>query len=615
MCGITGFISPEFNKDHLLKMTSSLKHRGPDADGYFFDENSRIGLGHRRLSILDLSEGANQPMTSHCGRFIVVFNGEIYNYQEVLKKIDRKWRTSSDTEAVVEAFVEYGNDFVNHLNGMFAIAIWDKREKKISLFRDRIGIKPLLYYYDGDTFAFASELKALLTLELPKTINLDAVKDYFFLEYIPQEQTAFKNYYKLKPGHFLTIKEGQSPQITQYYNVIDKITDTPNLSDKQAKETLKEKLSDSIQLRQISDVPIGSFLSGGTDSSLICSVFQETSKQPIETFNIGFDVREYDESEYALKVAKHLKTKHHYHLVTDAKAKENIDNIVDYYDEPFAVPSVIPSILLARKTKENVTVALSGDGGDELFMGYGYYNWYSRIEKLKKIGGSAGIKLISSILKQTNNKNKRASRVMDIPDFNNSWLHIWSQEQYMFTEKEISKLFNTSYKHTTLLRDWQEIDELSIGAFEKISLFDIKNYLASDLLHKVDIASMASGLELRVPFLDHNLVEYSLNLPRNMKVRDGEQKYLLKKILSDYLPEELVYRQKWGFPAPVGHWLQTDLSYLIEKYLNKQLIDQMGIFNYSFIENLVKEFRSGSDFHFKRIWAIIVFNMWYQKWA
>ena len=615
MCGITGFVSSEFNKTHLAKMTDCLKHRGPDADGYFFDQNSRIGLGHRRLSIIDLSQTANQPMNSHCGRYIVVFNGEIYNYQEISRGIDRQWRTSSDTEVVVEAFVEYGNDFVNHLNGMFAIAIWDKQENKISLFRDRIGIKPLLYYYDGDTFAFASELKALLALELPKIINLEAVKDYFFLEYIPQEQTAFKNYYKLKPGHFLTIKKGGSPKITQYYNVLEKLTDAQDVDEKQAKETLKEKLSDSIQLRQISDVPIGAFLSGGTDSSLICSIFQDTSDQQIETFNIGFDVPEYDESEYASKVAKHLNTKHHYHLVTDAEAKKNIDIILDFYDEPFAVPSVIPSLLLSGKTKEKVTVALSGDGGDELFMGYGYYNWHSRIEKIKKFGGSAGVKVISSILKQTNNKNKRASRVMDIPDFNNSWLHIWSQEQYMFTEKEISKLFDTSYKHTALLKDWREIDDLPIAAFEKISIFDTKNYLANDLLHKVDIASMASGLELRVPFLDHNLVEHSINLHRNMKVREGEQKYLLKKMLSDYLPKELVYRPKWGFPAPVGHWLQTDLSYLIEKYLNKQLIDQMGIFNYSFVANLVNEFRSGSDFHFKRIWALIIFNMWYQKWA
>ena len=240
MCGITGFIASQFNRDHLKKMTDSLKHRGPDAEGYFFDENTRVGLGHRRLSIIDLSNAANQPMTSHCDRYIVVFSGEIYNYKDVSKKLDRNWKTSSDTEVVLEAFVEYGNDFVNHLNGMFAIAIWDKKEKKISLFRDRIGIKPLLYYYDEVSFAFASELKALLTLELPKKINLDAVKDYFFLEYIPQEQTAFKNYYKLKPGHFLTVKEGQSPKITQYYNVLDKLTGSENIDEQQAKEILKE---------------------------------------------------------------------------------------------------------------------------------------------------------------------------------------------------------------------------------------------------------------------------------------------------------------------------------------------------------------------------------------
>jgi asparagine synthase (glutamine-hydrolysing) len=614
MCGITGFISSEFDRSHLLKMTTTLQHRGPDADGYFFDELKSIGLGHRRLSILDLSEAANQPMTSHCGRYTMVYNGEVYNFKEIANTLMREWRTNSDSEVILEAFVEHGVDFVNQLNGMFAIAIWDLKEQKLYLFRDRFGIKPLLYYYDGDTFSFASELKALLSLDLPKILNKEAVKDYFFLEYVPREQTIFKNYFKLKPGSYLEIKQGEGIKIKSYYKLLDKFKVEESISEEKALEGLKKHLTNAIQLRKVSDVPIGSFLSGGTDSSLICSIFQEISKQPIETFNIGFDVTEYDESVYATQVAKHLKTNHHYQLVTDKEAKINVEQIVASYDEPFAVPSVIPTAILSKETRKNVTVALSGDGGDELFMGYGYYNWYERIEKVKKIAGKSGVKLAVSLLNKTNNKGKRASRVMDIPDFENSWLHIWSQEQYMFTEKEISQLFSEPYTHQTTLENWKEIDSLPIHPFEKISLFDIQNYLANDLLYKVDIASMKSGLELRVPFLDHNLVEYAINLPLELKVKDGEQKYLLKKLLTDYLPKELVYRQKWGFPAPVGSWLQNDLSYLIDKYLSKEMVEEIGLFNHQFIEKLVAEFRAGSDYHFKRVWALICFNMWFKKW-
>ena len=615
MCGITGFFAPNLTRDHLEKMNKSLKHRGPDAEGYFLDEKLTIGLGHRRLSIIDLSNQANQPMTSHCGRYVMVFNGEVYNFEQIKSQLKRSWKSKSDSEVILEAFAEFGVDFVHQLNGMFSIAIWDNIEKKLHLFRDRFGIKPLLYYFDGVSFAFASELKALLSLSFPRVLNREAVKDYFFLEYIPQNQTVFKNYFKLKPGQHLVIDEKKEIEIKTYYRLTDKLTEKEKGSEEVVKERFKEKLTKSIQLRKISDVPIGSFLSGGADSSLICSVFQEISNTPIETFNIGFDVAEFDESTYATKVAKHLNTKHHYHMVSEEIAKNKVASIVDYYDEPFAVPSVIPTTILSEQTKKNVTVALSGDGGDELFMGYGYYNWYTRIQKLRKIGGKFGVKAAAQLLKVSNNRGKRAGRVMDIPDFGNSWQHIWSQEQYMFTEKEITQLFSEPYKHISTHENWKAIDSLDIHPFEKISLFDIENYLANDLLHKVDIASMSAGLELRVPFLDHNLVEFAMNLPMEYKIKDGEQKYLIKKLLADYLPNELVYRKKWGFPAPVRHWMQSDLAYLIDNYLSKKMIDKIGLFNYSFIENLVREFRQGTFYHYKRIWALIVFNMWYEKWG
>ncbi len=615
MCGITGFISSELDNNNLLRMTNALKHRGPDAFGYYYDNILNIGLGHRRLSIIDVSEAGNQPMTSHCERYTMVFNGEVYNFNEIKKKLKRNWKSNSDSEVILEGFAEFGADFVSQLNGMFAIALWDKTEGKLYLFRDRFGIKPLLYFFDGKSFAFGSELKALLSLKFPRKLNREAVKDYLFLEYIPQDQTVFENYFKLKPGHFLVVDDKKKLEIKPYYQILDKLSDKNRRSEQEAKEELKEQLTQSIQLRKNSDVPIGAFLSGGADSSLICSVFQDVEKTPINTFNIGFDVAEFDESIYASKVADHLKTNHHYNLVSEQNAKHKIQAIIDQYDEPFAVPSVIPTTILSQITKENVTVALSGDGGDELFMGYGYYNWHHRIDKLRKFGGKFGVKVAAQILKSTNNRGKRAARVMDIPDFGMSWQHIWSQEQYMFHESEISELFSEPYKHTSTHENWKSINNLPINAFEKISLFDIQNYLANDLLHKVDIASMSSGLELRVPLLDHNLVEFAINLPIEHKVNQGEQKYLIKKLLEDYLPHDLIYRQKWGFPAPVGHWMQSDLAYLIDTYLSKQIIDQLGLFNYSFVEKLVKEFKQGSYYHYKRIWALIIFNMWYEKWG
>jgi asparagine synthase (glutamine-hydrolysing) len=614
MCGIAGFVFSKFDEDQLKLMTRSLSHRGPDSEGFYCDSNKGLGLGHRRLSILDLSEHGNQPMESHCGRFKMIYNGEIYNYEELKFDLERKWKSSSDSEVILEAFVEYGVNFTDKLNGMFAIAIWDSLDEKLFLFRDRFGIKPLIYFSDGKSFAFASELKSLLSLGLDKKINVNAIKDYFFLEYIPRDQTPFKNYNKLLPGHYLIKEQDQEPKINQYYNLLSKVG-RRDVKEEEAKELIKEELKRSINYRQISDVSLGAFLSGGTDSSLICSIFQEQNDKPIETFNIGFDISSFDESVYAKKVAQELKTNHHFKQVTQASAKEKLKEIIEHYDEPFSVPSIIPTSILAEETRKEVTVALSGDGGDELFMGYGYYNWYSRIEKMKKFGGKHGVKLAASILKTMNHKNQRAARVMDLPKSSVSWLHIWSQEQYMFTESEISTLFNQVYEHRTLIKPWNDIDQLAIDPFEKISLFDIQNYLANDLLYKVDIASMKSSLELRVPFLDHNLVEASLNIPVGLKIKEGEQKHLLKSILSDYLSEELVYRKKWGFPAPVGEWMQDDLSYLIDDYLSEAYINKQGIFNAKFVNQLVAEFRAGKAYHHKRIWALICFNMWYDAWA
>jgi len=614
MCGISGFFSPKqkFTKEHLLKMTQRLGHRGPDAEGIFQDDV--CALGQRRLSVIDLSEDANQPMISQNKRYILCFNGEIYNFQEIANTLDVNLKTSSDTEVLLELYVQRGLEALQELNGMFAIALYDKLEQSLYLFRDRIGIKPLYYTYDGENLAFASETKALLELPIDKTLNLEALKDYFFLEYIPGDQSIFKSIHKLSQGYYLKV-DRQGFEIKQYYNIYEKIDfEGKDKGEQHYKEGFVEKLEKSIQYRSISDVPIGAFLSGGTDSSLICSIFQKQNQQPINTFTIGFDVASFDESVYAEQVSTHLNTKHQLDRINAEDSLAKVNQIVKHYDEPFAVPSTIPSLLVSEKARGKVTVAMSGDGGDELFMGYGYYFWYDRIKKVSNVGGYAARKLVSSLFAGLDNRKQRAGRVFDYKDFSKIWLHIWSQEQYMFSEKEISQLFNEKYEHETTWKEWQKIDKLPLHTFEKISLFDINNYLANNLLHKIDIASMANSLEVRVPFLDHNLVEYALNIPHQYKIQGKEQKYLMKKTLIDYLPKELVYRKKWGFPAPVGVWLKKELAFLIDKYLSENRVQKQGIFNYKPIQKMILEFKHGKDYHYKRIWALLTFQMWYDEY-
>ncbi len=618
MCGIAGYFSPEgrFKKQDLETITTALAHRGPDAAGYFIE--NAVGLGHRRLSIIDLSESANQPFFSRNNRYALIFNGEIYNYKEIeaeLKLRDPNFqpKTTSDTEIVTEAFAVWGIDFVHKLNGMFTIAVYDRDEKSLLLFRDRMGIKPVYYHYDGKNFAFASEIKALTKIGLDKSLDLNALKDYFFLEYIPGEQTIFKSIRKLSAGYYLKISE-QGLEKKQYYDIADKYTENSTNTEDFYKEGFIEQLKKSVKYQSISDVPIGAFLSGGTDSSLICAVFQEQNTQPVNTFTIGFDVKEFDETAYAGRVAEILKTNHSLTRVGESEGMELVEHLCDFYDQPFAVPSGIPSYIVCKKAKYSVTVALSGDGGDELFMGYGYYNWHKRIEKINSIGGYPARKIAVSLLGVLDNRSKRAARIFDYRENDNSWLHIWSQEQYMFSEKEISNLFNTEYKHSTLSTEWNKISAMNIQPFEQIALFDIKNYLADNLLYKMDVASMSSSLEVRVPYLDHNLVEFALNVPLEFKIKNREQKYLMKKSLENYLPNDLIYRKKWGFPAPVGTWLQSEMGYLIDKYLNKDELNKHQLFNSDFVNTIITKFRKGEAFHYKRIWALIIFQMWYNKY-
>ncbi len=544
----------------------------------------------------------------------MIFNGEVYNFREIKEKYGINTHTTSDSEVILEAFALKGIDCVNDFNGMFSLAIWDTTDKKLWLLRDRFGVKPMVYYHKGNEFVFASELKTLLKLPLPRVINKQALQDYLFLEYVPDAHSILQDFYKLPKGHYL-VADKNGINIRSYYNFEDKIAPRP-LADRDESKVLDEfdeLLGSAVQYRQISDVPIGAFLSGGTDSSLICALFQKQNTNPVNTFTIGFDVEGYDESGYASRVAKILHTNHSETHLTEKNSMSIVDRIVDYYDEPFAAPSTIPSYLVCQVARKNVTVAMSGDGGDELFMGYGYYDIYRKIKRAFRVDAGIGRHVVKTVFKAMGPRYERAARLFGLPS-KDLLPHLWSEQQYMFSEKEIGSLLDTKDTHLSIKDSWRKIEKMNLSDFEKISLFDIEQYLAYDLLYKMDAASMASSLEVRNPYLDYRVMEYSFNLPQHFKVRNGTAKYLMKKLLERYLPHDLVYRRKWGFPAPIGSWLSGDLSYLIDKWLDPKRISAQGIFNEKVISKYVTDFKQGKTFHDKRVWSLIFFQMWYSKY-
>ena len=544
----------------------------------------------------------------------MIFNGEVYNYKELAVKYNIQTRTTSDSEVILEAFAKVGIACVNDFNGMFSLAIWDKEDKKLFIIRDRFGVKPLVYYHKDSDFAFASELKALLQLPIEKKINMAALQDYFFLEYVPNSQSILEGFQKLPNGHYLIAEKGKI-EVKSYYKFTEKIIARP-LAPRNEKDVLdefEELLASSVKYRQISDVPIGAFLSGGTDSSLICALFQKQNLNPVNTFTIGFDVKGYDESGYASQVAKILKTNHSETHLSDKSSIAIVDKIVDFYDEPFAAPSTIPSYLVCNVARKNVTVAMSGDGGDELFMGYGYYDVYRKVKTLYRMDLGVGRHLVHSLFKMRGPRYERASRLFDLPS-KDLFAHLWSEQQYMFSEKEIGSLLNLSSTDLSIKDNWRKIEGMNLSDFEKISLFDIDQYLTHNLLYKMDAASMANSLEVRNPYLDYRVMEFCYNLPQEFKIKNGTPKYLMKKLLQRYLPDELVYRRKWGFPAPIGNWLTRELSYMIDKWLDPQRIKSQGLFNEKQVAHYVTAFRNGKNFHDKRIWSLIFFQMWHYKY-
>jgi len=621
MCGIAGYISLNnaIQSHQLKKATNLLQRRGPDAEGFYFSEDNRVGLGHRRLSILDLSASADQPMFSSDARYVIVYNGEVYNYKELtcqLKDKGASLKTTSDTEVILELYAEQGVQCFAKLNGMFAFAIYDIQKNILTIARDHAGIKPLFIYYDEADFIFASELKAIQSVKQSQlSINKKAIPYFLHLGFIPHPLTIYNNTEKFPAAHCLQIDVNEqkflnlSSSITSFWQLESEIEMNSIEDEKQAKQKLTGLLFDSVEKQLISDVPLGTFLSGGVDSSLVTAIASKVNNQKINSFSIAIDDGRFNESKYATQVATHLQTQHHEFSVKEKEVLELIDTLVPLYDEPFADSSALPTMMVSRLAKKYVTVALSGDGGDELFMGYGMHLWAKRLSEKwvppVKRSISAASKLMSS-------KYRRAGNLFDYEGKKNMRSHIFSQEQYFFKEKELRDiLVNEKFDFENINSKSSAVRELKEEELQ--ALWDFNYYLPDDLLVKVDRASMYYSLESRVPLLDYRIIEFAFNLNSELKMKGKTMKYLLKEVLYEYVPKQIFERPKQGFSIPLNKWLKTDLNYLLEKYASREIIEQHNVLKYSIVEKLKKEYLGGVDYLFNRLWVIVVLHWWLEE--
>ena len=635
MCGISGIINFSLPLNEYLNcINRSLNHRGPDSSGIWFDENLNIGLAHTRLSILDLSDSGSQPMISSNSRYVISFNGEIYNHQVLRREIelDQKiiWKGFSDTETILACISYWGiKKTVKKLIGMFAFAVVDQSERKLFLVRDRVGEKPLFFGEIDNKFFFTSELKAFSCLkEVKKEIDKNALTSFMRFGYIPSPKTIYRDIYKLAPGSILELKISKTInyKINSYWSPIKEFSNSKliktNISEADVLDKYEQLFIESIKRQQISDVPIGSFLSGGIDSSLTTSIMQSLSNNPINTFTMGFTELEYNESVKAKKIANYLGTNHHEHIVSPNELLDVVPKMSEIYDEPFADPSQIPTYLISKFARDKVTVCLSGDGGDEIFAGYNRYIWLNKIDKIPgkikkiislviKLIGSSRISTISKlILSLVSNKNRFTSIRDKIDKINNILEFDNKKETYL----GLISNYNNPEKIITDGVDTNNISHLwdSISAcndIEKMMLIDILNFLSDDVLCKVDRASMSNSLETRSPFLDHELIKFSFEVPLEIKLKNNESKYLTKKLLSKYLPEELYDYPKMGFTIPLNDWLNNQLKDWAEDSLNSIASDDQYL-NKKHIDTLWTEFKKGNSFYQNIIWNILSFQSW-----
>jgi len=621
MCGIVGIFDSrgerEIDADLLARMNQSQFHRGPDEGGQYLEAG--VGLGHRRLSIIDLSTG-QQPLFNEDGSVVVVFNGEIYNFQELARELaalGHTFRTHSDTEVIVHAWEQWGEACVARFRGMFAFGLWDRTQRTLFLARDRLGVKPLYYAWLADgTFIFGSELKVLMAHPgLSRELDPLAIEDYFAYGYVPEPRTIFTHALKLPPGYTLTLRRGQAAaQPQQYWDV--PFTPLGALTEQQAQEELIERLREAVKIRLIAEVPLGAFLSGGVDSSAVVAMMAGLSQEPVNTCSISFNDAAFNEAEFAAQVAARYHTRHQVEQVSTDDF-DLIDKLAALYDEPYADSSAMPTYRVCQLARKNVTVALSGDGGDENLAGYRRYRWHTYEEKLRAMLPLAVRKPLFGMLGNVYPKADWAPKVLRAKSTFEA-LARDSVEGYFHSVSLLGddmrkRLFSSAFQKR--LNGYSAVEVLRGHAknapdhpLSKVQYLDMKTYLVGDILTKVDRASMAHALEVRVPLLDHKLVEWMSGLPPELKLHGSEGKYIFKKALQPYLPDDILYRPKMGFAVPLASWFRGPLRQRLRDAVLGNVLAESGLFNQDFLREMVDQHQSGRRDYSAPLWSLLMFE-------
>lgn len=626
MCGICGFVSKrEISLTQLKEMNDTMYHRGPDDSGeeiYELPGGYRAGFAQRRLAIMDLSALGHQPMHSDNGRVSVVFNGEIYNFQEIRAELsDYTFRSNCDTEVIIAAYLKWGIGCVERFVGMYAIALLDRESGEVYLVRDCIGKKPMYYWLDGENLVFASELKPVMACPgFQKKIRKDILSRYLYQQYINAPETIFEDVYKLEPGAVLAFSGGRV-KTWKYWDIKEayhrgrknQVEDYA-----QAKAELKERLKKATAYRMISDVPLGAFLSGGYDSSLITAIAQEHSKEPVKTFSIGFHEEKYNEAKYAKQVADYLGTDHTELYIDEKQMFDLVESIPAYYDEPFADSSQIPSMLVAALAKEKVTVVLSGDGGDEFYCGYNIYENVAQAQMLDIPGGIVHGLCNLPLVRRAGIGDKLPFRVRVIAENRNRETKTqFGASNYIVRAKKMVRNDGHSLPCHYEIESGYGEDKWQIRRM----LLDMDTYLPGDILCKVDRASMKYSLEARCPILDKDVMEYSFRIPHGFKFHKGDKKHILKDIAYDYIPKELLDRPKVGFGVPLDKWLRGPLKEQLLAYSEKEYLERQGIFDAEYVSGMVRDYiktgdggpATGANYS-KLSWSFFIFEQWYQRY-
>lgn len=635
MCGICGIhnldLRPLDSPGVIDRMSRQIRHRGPDSQGKFV--RPHLALAIRRLSIIDLNTG-DQPLSNETGEVTLVFNGEIYNYRELRKSLlerGHRFTTQSDGEVIAHLYEEKGADFVRELNGMFAIALWDERAKRLVLARDRAGEKPLYYWQRNSTLVFGSEIKSILEHPgVSRQLDPEALSQYFFYGYFPTPRSVYAEIKKLPAAHLMVVESHQT-NIECYWSMqsylrgpeLGKMT---RKQEEDACEELREKVREAAVSRLVSDVPLGVFLSGGIDSSTVVAAMSELSPGNVNSFSVSFPQRSFDEGQYAAYVAQHFKTRHHVLVADDRSMRGALVTLVNHLDEPMADPAIIPTYLLSCFAREHIKVALSGEGSDELFGGYPTYlgaraaEYYLKIPEVLRRQVFDRLRQLLPVSSNAVPKGLFLRRFLTHAEKDPAVRHhTWFG---MFSQVELDQLLAPQWggPHPPSSVIFNPLSRVLEGArFDEVLAemlyLDFRMYLEDNLLVKVDRASMACSLEMRTPFLDHRLIEFAAGLPTNLKMRGFKGKYILKKAVENWLPHKIVYRQKRGFTVPIASWIRNELQPLVAETLEERKLKRQGLFNSAYVHQMLREHSSGRADHRKALWTLFCFQLWYDRWG